>query len=71
MGGCIILCGIFWLSLILSIKALNVVAFVVSGVAGMVVVFYYIILNNRMMSYVEKHIFGDPKSREDSRNDKK
>ena len=65
-----ILCGILWLSLILSMKALDVDSFVVSGVAGMVVVFYYIILNNRMMSYVEKHIFGDPKSREDSRTDK-
>ena len=55
-----ILCGILWLGLLLSMKALNVDAFVVSGVAGMVVVFYYIILNNRMMSYVEKHIYGNP-----------
>ena len=55
-----ILCGVLWLSLILSMKALDVDSFVVSGVAGMVVVFYYIILNNRMMSYVEKHVFGNP-----------
>ena len=52
-------------------KALNVDAFVVSGVASMVVVFYYVILNGRMMAYIEKHIFGDPKSRAESRNEKK
>ena len=66
-----ILCGILWLGLILSMKALDVDLFVISGVAGMVVVFYYIILNNRMMAYIEKHVFGKPKSKSENKNDKK
>ncbi len=55
-----ILCGVMWLSLILSMKFLDVDTVVISGTAGMVCAFYYIILNNRMMAYVEKHVFDEP-----------
>ena len=55
-----ILCGVLWLGVVLSMKFLDVDMIVISGTAGIVFAFYYIILNNRMMAYVEKHIFSEP-----------
>ena len=44
-------------------KALDVDSFVVGGTAGIVLVMYYFVLNNRKMAYVEKHIFGDKENK--------
>lgn len=55
-----ILCGVLWLGVVLSMKFLDVDTMVISGTAGMIFAFYYIILYNRMMAYVEKHAFSDP-----------
>jgi hypothetical protein len=41
-------------------KFLDVDTMVISGTAGMIFAFYYIILYNRMMAYVEEHAFSDP-----------
>jgi len=57
-----ILCGVLWIGLILSMKVLNVDFFVISLTAGMVLAFYYITLYNRMMAYVERHIFSNPEN---------
>lgn len=58
-----VLYGVLWISLILSMKALDVDSFVVGGTAGIVLVMYYFVLNNRKMAYVEKHIFGDKENK--------
>ena len=66
-----ILCAVMWIGLILSMKSLNVDFFVISLTAGMVFAFYYIILYNRMMAYVERHIFDNPKNPKKKEDNKK
>ena len=53
----IILCSVAWVVLLVALRMQNVEAPLCSAVGGLLAVLYYAVLNNRMMAYVEQHIF--------------
>lgn len=59
--GVMILSVAAWAGIIFILKWQHVDAFVMGGLAGFLAATIYGILNNRMMIYVEKNIYGDRK----------
>lgn len=54
----IILCTVAWVVLIVALKLQGVEMYLCGTIGGMLAVLYYAVLNNRMMAYVEDHIYG-------------
>ncbi len=54
----IIICTIAWLVLLVSLKLQGIDAYMIGTVGGLLAVLFYAVLNNRMMAYVENHIYG-------------
>lgn len=54
----IVACTIAWLILMVALKLQGVEIYLIGTVGGILAVLYYAVLNNRMMTYVEDHIFG-------------
>ena len=54
----IVVCTVAWLVLMTALKLQGVEIYITGTVGGMLAVLYYAVLNNRMMAYVEDHIFG-------------
>ena len=51
-------CSIAWIVLLLSLKLQGVEIYLIGTIGGILAVLYYAVLNNRMMAYVEDHIYG-------------
>jgi len=54
----IVVCTVAWLVLMTALKLQGVEVYILGTVGGILAVLYYAVLNNRMMAYVEDHIFG-------------
>ena len=54
----IIACTVAWIVLMVSLKLQGVEIYLCGTIGGMLAVLYYAVLNNRMMAYVEEHIYG-------------
>ena len=54
----IISCTVAWVVLMVALKIQGVEIYLCSTIGGMLAVLYYAVLNNRMMAYVEDHIYG-------------
>ena len=54
----IVVCTVAWLVLMTALKLQGVEIYITGTVGGILAVLYYAVLNNRMMAYVEDHIFG-------------
>ena len=54
----IVVCTVAWLVLMTALRLQGVEVYIIGTVGGMLAVLYYAVLNNRMMAYVEDHIFG-------------
>ncbi|MDY4747426.1 MAG: helix-turn-helix transcriptional regulator [Candidatus Fimisoma sp.] len=54
----IIACTAAWIVLLVSLRIQQVDAYLCGTVGGMLALLYYMVLNNRMMAYVETRIFG-------------
>ncbi len=54
----IIACTVAWIVLMVSLKFQGVEIYLCGTIGGMLAVLYYAVLNNRMMAYVEEHIYG-------------
>jgi len=54
----ILICAAIWLALTVIMKTLGANGFLIGAVSGVLLVLCYAMLNNRMMAYVEKHVFG-------------
>ena len=52
-----IFCAVAWLVLMVILRIRHVEPELCSAVGGMLAVLYYMVLNNRMMAYVERNIF--------------
>lgn len=53
-----LICTAFWIVLLVSLKLLGAESFILGTVGGILALLYYAVLNNRMMAYVEAHIYG-------------
>ena len=54
----IILYIVAWFVLVVALMFQGVETYLLGTVGGVLSALYYIVLNNRMMAYVEKHIYG-------------
>lgn len=54
----IICCTVAWSVLMVALKIQGVEIYLLGTIGGLLSVLYYAVLNNRMMAYVEDHIFG-------------
>jgi hypothetical protein len=54
----IIACTVAWIVLMAVLKFQGVEIYICGTIGGMLAVLYYLVLNNRMLAYVENHIFG-------------
>ena len=54
----IIACTVAWIILMVALKIQGVEIYLCGTIGGMLAILYYLVLNNRMMAYVEDHIFG-------------
>lgn len=54
----IIACTVAWIVLMVALKFQGVEIYLCGTIGGMLAVLYYAVLNNRMMAYVEEHIYG-------------
>lgn len=54
----IILCIVAWFVLVVALMFQGVETYLLGTVGGVLSALYYFVLNNRMMAYVEKHIYG-------------
>lgn len=54
----IIACTVAWILLMVALKIQGVENYLCGTIGGMLAVLYYLILNNRMLAYVEDHIYG-------------
>lgn len=54
----IVICTVAWLVLLVSLKLQGVEVYMIGTVGGLLAVLFYAVLNNRMMAYVEDHIYG-------------
>lgn len=52
-----ILCFISWLVLIIALKFQNVEGYIIGTIAGMLFPFFYVVLYNQMMIYVENNVY--------------
>ena len=60
---------VVWVVLAFAMKFMNVDHFLRGFIGGGVVFLYCFVLNNCMMAYVEKHIYGDKKQSDSDKND--
>ncbi len=54
----IVVCAAAWIILMAALKIQGVEIYICATIGGMLAVLYYVVLYNRMMAYVEYHIFG-------------
>ena len=54
----IIICIIAWVVLMIALRLQGVEIFLCGTIGGLMAVLYYVVLNNRMMAYVEGHLYG-------------
>lgn len=54
----IVVCVVSWIVLLVALKLQGVDSYLYGTVGGILAVLYYAVLNNRMMAYVEEHIYG-------------
>ena len=54
----IIACTVAWIVFMVALKFQGVEIYLCGTIDGMLAVLYYAVLNNRMMAYVEEHIYG-------------
>lgn len=54
----IIACTVAWIVLMVALKIQGVEIYLCGTIGGILAVLYYAVLNNRMMAYVEEHIYG-------------
>lgn len=54
----IIACTAAWIVLLVSLRIQGAEVYLCGTVGGILAIFDYAVLNNRMMAYVEKHIYG-------------
>ena len=54
----IIACAVAWIVLMTALIIQRVEIYLCGTVGGMLAILYYLVLNNRMLAYVEDHIFG-------------
>ena len=54
----IIACTAAWIVLIAALRIQGVEIYICGTVGGMLAALLYMVLNNRMLAYVEKHIYG-------------
>ena len=54
----IIACTAAWIVLLAALKFQNVEISLIGTIGGLLAVLYYVVLNNRMMAYVETHLYG-------------
>ncbi len=58
----IIACTAAWIVLLIALKLQNVDIALLGTIGGLLAVLYYTVLNNRMMAYVEDHLYPNPKN---------
>ncbi len=54
----IVVCTVAWIVLMVALKIQGVEIYLCGTIGGILAVLYYAVLNNRMMAYVEDHIYG-------------
>ena len=54
----IVICIIAWVVLMIALRLQGVEISLCGTIGGMLAVLYYVVLNNRMMAYVEGHLYG-------------
>ena len=54
----IIACTVAWIVLIAALIIQNVEAYLCGTIGSLLAIIYYCVLNNRMLAYVEDHIYG-------------
>lgn len=54
----IVICTIAWVVLVVALVLQGVETFLIGTIAALLAIIYYAGLNNRMMAYVEDHIYG-------------
>lgn len=54
----IVACTAAWLVLMISLILRGVETYLIGTIGALLTVIYYAVLNNRMMAYVESHIYG-------------
>ena len=54
----IIACTVAWIVLMIALKVQGAETYLIGTTGGLLAVLYYAVLNNRMMAYVENHIYG-------------
>lgn len=54
----IIACTVTWIVLLVALKIQGVEIYLCGTIGGMLAILYYLVLNNRMLAYVEDHIYG-------------
>lgn len=54
----IIACTLAWIVLMIALKVQGAETYLIGTTGGLLAVLYYAVLNNRMMAYVENHIYG-------------
>ena len=52
-----IACTVAWIVLLVALKLQNVDVSLLATIGGLLVALYYVVLNNRMMAYVEDHLY--------------
>ena len=54
----LISCTAAWIVLMAALIIQNVEAYLCGTIGSMLAILYYLVLNNRMLAYVEEHIYG-------------
>ena len=54
----IVICIIAWVVLMIALRLQGVEISLCGTIGGLLAVLYYVVLNNRMMAYVEEHLYG-------------
>ena len=54
----IIACTVAWIVLMAALIIQNVEAYLYGTIGSLLAIIYYCVLNNRMLAYVEDHIYG-------------
>lgn len=60
----IIACAVAWIVLLAALKYQQVDISLMGTIGGLLAVLYYVVLNNRMMAYVESHLYGGQPEKE-------
>ena len=54
----IIACSVAWIVLLVALIMQDIEIYLCVTIGNILAILYYVVLNNRMMAYVEDHIFG-------------